>query len=115
MKYNSEGLSYPRNIYRDVELFRQENEERCYYYHKVSTEVPQNPAETMDYLLDTFFAPREKLINLIARLYKEGKPFADAAQAAGLTGSECEEILKKFFRDLLYFPRYNDIFSQGVR
>ena len=114
MTYNSDGLEYPENIYADVAKFCEENRERCYYYHKVSTDMPQNAAETMDYLLENFFSRREKLTELVELMYKGNLTFDKSTMEAGIGSEEAGEILKQFYRDLLYFPRYNEIFSKGV-
>lgn len=113
MIFNNDKLNYPDNIYADAAKFHAENEARCYYYHSVSTDRPENARETVDYLIDSFFSKREKLTGLIELVYRQQGGLEPAAEKLGISKEEAEETLKQFYRDLLYFPRYNDIFTKG--
>lgn len=115
MTFNNNGLEYPENIYCDAITFHKENQARCYYYHNVSTDKPDNSRETMDYLLENFFARRGELMNLIDYIYKRGQTLEETAEKMSISSEAAEEKLKQFYRDLLYFPRYNDIFSKGIK
>ena len=111
MTFNSADLEYPLNIYSDLAAFHEENAARCYYYHSVSTVLPAEPKKTMDFLLNTYFSGKKKTLQLIDSIYKSGVPFEEAAESTGETLEAAREILYKFYRDLLYYPRYNAILS----
>lgn len=113
MTINGLNLEYPLNIYSDLTLFAEENAQRCYYYHSVSTAMPHEPKETMDYLLSEFYSRRTKLLRLIELIYMDGHSVPEAAGITGDSEENIRELLYGFYRDMLYYPRYNTILTKG--
>ncbi len=105
MEFNAKGLEYPLNLYCDIAEFREEDAARCYYYHKTADRLPPNPAETIRLLLEDYFSGRRGR-DLIRSVYEDGMPLPP--------GEDARAIITRFFRDMLYYPRYNEILSCGT-
>lgn len=115
MKFNDLKLDYPDNLYADVDVFQDENESRCYYFHSKSSGMPSDAFEAVNFLLSNYFAKNTPLCSVVREIYINGKSSAETAELNAITEEELREILYKFFRDLLYFPRYSNIFRNGLR
>ena len=105
MEFNAKGLEYPLNLYCDIAEFKEEDAARCYYYHKTADRLPPDPAETIRFLLEDYFSGRPGK-ELIRSVYEEGMPVPP--------GEDVRAVITRFFRDMLYYPRYNEILSCGT-
>jgi hypothetical protein len=104
MVFNNSGLEFPQNLYADLKIFMEEDSARCYYAHSCSAEMPPDAEETVIYLLDNFFVKKEGVRDMVEKVYIKNTP------AEGN-----KDVLYPFFRDLLYFPKFNNILTKGLR
>lgn len=105
MEFNAKGLEYPLNLYCDIAEFKEEDAARCYYYHKTADRYPPDPVETIRLLLEDYFSGRSGR-DLIKSVYEDGMPVP--------AGEDARAVITRFFRDMLYYPRYNEILCCGT-
>lgn len=115
MIINGSGFKYPLNLYSDISAFREEDRERCYYFHKDAdgTELPCDPRETVESILEEHFGG-DILPELIHAVYRDGLNVERAAGNCGVTAGEAEQRIIKAFRDFNYFPLYSDRLKSGT-
>ena len=104
MILNARGLEYPLNLYCDISEFKEEDEARCYYYHKTADRLPPDIFETMEYLLKEYFNGRDGR-ELIRGIYERGEKMPENETA--------RTVISRFFRDMLYYPQYNELLNFG--
>ena len=104
MILNARGLEYPLNLYCDISEFKEEDEARCYYYHKTADRLPPDIFETMEYLLKEYFNGRDG-IDLVRGIYEREEKMPENETA--------RTVISRFFRDMLYYPRYNEVLNFG--
>ena len=104
MILNARGLEYPLNLYCDISEFKEEDEARCYYYHKTADRLPPDIFETMEYLLKEYFNGRDG-IDLVRGIYEREEKMSENETA--------RTVISRFFRDMLYYPRYNELLNFG--
>lgn len=115
MIINGSGFKYPLNLYSDISAFREEDRERCYYFHKDAggAELPCDPRETVESILEEHFGG-DILPKLIHAVYRDGLSVEQAAGNCGVTADRAEQRIIKAFRDFNYFPLYRDRLKSGT-
>lgn len=115
MIINGSGFEYPLNLYSDISAFREEDRERCYYYHQdaAGAALPCDPLETVEHILSEHFGG-DILPQLIHSVYKCGLSIEEAAQSCGISADRAEQRIIKAFRDFNYFPLFRDTLRSGA-